>query len=768
MALLLETTLGDLVIDLDLEGSPELCKNVLKLAKARYYTSNLIYNIQPNRFCQFGCPFGDGSGGACIYGYMDVDGSSANVLKSQQRFLRSEMGRPLSEEECRMKGRVVMTEMNGVPNTLGSQLLVTVAEGDDKALDGYNPSSIQKASAVDSKGRPVFRSLGVVSEDHSNILDQLASTYCDSDGRPYADIRIIRASVVDDPFDDPPGLNKLMEHREVVFDDDDSNVVAKSPDPERPPEERVPIRISADQLDPAIGEEDFAKIKEREEEQLKRQDKSRAVVLEMLGDLPSADITAPENVLFVCKLNPVTADEDLELIFSRFDENVKVEIIRDPETGNSLQYAFAEFTSKQQAAEAYLKMNNALVDDRRIKVDFSQSVAKTWNKYTQRARNASGGGKFSNIGMPRNPTQQHNRYGDNSERRPNNYSSRNNRDNSFKQPRHEASHHPHSSRRDGGEGRGRPMAGYSDDRHRPHHNNRAHNRKSNGFGRDREIREEEAELDQFGRKKRNWNSVDRKNNDEPRGRGHGNGAYSPREEGRGSPPAYRRHDQSRRSRSQERYHRHHDEVRDHHRNQRRHHERNHVDDGETQDSQRRQSRDRREERSPEPRRRHRRGSSRSSEGERSDNNGKGRRRGRYHRYEDDRRRKSWHGGGEGSEEDSGDSRQRRLRRSGSREDSREGKHHHSRHRRKEASSNKHSLRHDSDAGNDSDSKERRHRKRKDEKRDSRRHRHRRSDSRDRHDEKKRRRDERQRKSKHRDDKRGDKRGRRRSPSRSVS
>ena len=42
-----------------------------------------------------------------------------------------------------------------------------------------------------------------------------------------------------------------------------------------------------------------------EEERLKREDKSRAVVLEMLGDLPSADITAPENVLFVCKLNPV-------------------------------------------------------------------------------------------------------------------------------------------------------------------------------------------------------------------------------------------------------------------------------------------------------------------------------------------------------------------------------------------------------------------------------------------------------------------------------
>lgn len=43
----------------------------------------------------------------------------------------------------------------------------------------------------------------------------------------------------------------------------------------------------------------------------------------------STDITAPENVLFVCKLNPVTDSEDLTLIFSRFDPNVKAEVIRD-------------------------------------------------------------------------------------------------------------------------------------------------------------------------------------------------------------------------------------------------------------------------------------------------------------------------------------------------------------------------------------------------------------------------------------------------------
>jgi peptidyl-prolyl cis-trans isomerase-like 4 len=40
--------------------------------------------------------------------------------------------------------------------------------------------------------------------------------------------------------------------------------------------------------------------------------------LEIVGDLPDADMAPPENVLFVCKLNPVTSDDDLEIIFSRF------------------------------------------------------------------------------------------------------------------------------------------------------------------------------------------------------------------------------------------------------------------------------------------------------------------------------------------------------------------------------------------------------------------------------------------------------------------
>ena len=96
----------------------------------------------------------------------------------------------------------------------------------------------------------------------------------------------------------------------------------------------------------------------------------------MIGDLPDAECAPPENVLFVCKLNPVTSDEDLEVIFARFGKVVSCEVIRDRKSGDSLQYAFVEFDSPEACERAYFKMDNVLIDDRRIHVDFSQSVSK--------------------------------------------------------------------------------------------------------------------------------------------------------------------------------------------------------------------------------------------------------------------------------------------------------------------------------------------------------------------------------------------------------
>jgi len=110
-------------------------------------------------------------------------------------------------------------------------------------------------------------------------------------------IRIKHTIILDDPFDDPEGL--------VVPD--------KSPEPTA--EMLKNSRIGEDEeIFPDMAPEELEKIQRKEEAD------ARKLTLEMVGDLPFAEIKPPENVLFVCKLNPITRDEDLELLFSRFGE----------------------------------------------------------------------------------------------------------------------------------------------------------------------------------------------------------------------------------------------------------------------------------------------------------------------------------------------------------------------------------------------------------------------------------------------------------------
>jgi peptidyl-prolyl cis-trans isomerase-like 4 len=126
-----------------------------------------------------------------------------------------------------------------------------------------------------------------------------------------------------------------------------------------------------------------------------REARAQALTLEMVGDLPFAEVAPPENVLFVCKLNPVTQDEDLELIFSRFGKILSCEVIRDKRTGDSLQYAFIEYTNQKDCEQAYFKMDGVLIDDHRIHVDFSQSVSKIaddWRDVTNKKRRRAAGG----------------------------------------------------------------------------------------------------------------------------------------------------------------------------------------------------------------------------------------------------------------------------------------------------------------------------------------------------------------------------------------
>ncbi|GLE00019.1 hypothetical protein PINS_up008746 [Pythium insidiosum] len=331
MSVLLETTLGEIVIDLYVDDCPIATTNFLKLCKIKYFNNVLFFNVQENFMVQSGDPTGTGRGGMSLYGHL---------YGEQARCFEDEIRPHL--KHCK-KGLVGMA--NSGPNTNVSQFYITTRDNDLEYLDGKHTIFGEVAEGFD-------------------VLDKINALYVDKDSRPYQDVRIKHTYILEDPFPDPP----LLE------------VPPSSPTRERPEEETVEVRVAADErLD-----EDEGRTEEEIEASLREKEaKSRAVVLEMIGDLPDADVKPPEEVLFVCKLNPVTESSDLDMAFCRFGP-CKSEVIRDYKTGDSLCYAFIEFQDKRHCEEAYFKMNNVLLDDRRIKVDFSQSVSKLWNKFKRR------------------------------------------------------------------------------------------------------------------------------------------------------------------------------------------------------------------------------------------------------------------------------------------------------------------------------------------------------------------------------------------------
>ena len=63
---------------------------------------------------------------------------------------------------------------------------------------------------------------------------------------------------------------------------------------------------AAPEVDPASEPDEAAVEEARERLRREREARAQALTLEIVGDLPFAEVKPPENVLFVCKLNPVT------------------------------------------------------------------------------------------------------------------------------------------------------------------------------------------------------------------------------------------------------------------------------------------------------------------------------------------------------------------------------------------------------------------------------------------------------------------------------
>ncbi|KAL1921695.1 uncharacterized protein VTP21DRAFT_10337 [Calcarisporiella thermophila] len=346
MSVLLETSVGDIVIDLFTEQCPQTSLNFLKLCKIKYYNFCAFHNIQRDFIAQTGDPTATGKGGESVFGV--IHGPS-------RKYFPAEINPTLKH---RARGTVSMAvaqdedSSGGGGGVSGSQFFITLGENLDY-LDGK------------------YTVFGEVAEG-LETLDKINATLCDDDGRPFRDLRIKHTVILDDPFPDPPGL--------VIPD--------ASPLPTKEMLETVRLAEDEELEEEGIPEEELEK-RRRE-----REAKAQALTLEMVGDLPFAEVKPPENVLFVCKLNPVTREEDLELIFSRFGKIDSCEIIRDKKTGDSLCYGFIEFDRREDCEEAVLRMHNVLIDDRRIHVDFSQSVSKLHKHWvTSKIKKSRGNGE---------------------------------------------------------------------------------------------------------------------------------------------------------------------------------------------------------------------------------------------------------------------------------------------------------------------------------------------------------------------------------------
>lgn len=319
MSVMLETSLGDLIIDLDVDKCPRTCENFIKLCKLKYYALNAFFNgkysslsstifadlfaaVSKNFIAQSGDPTATGTGGESLASYVYSQSPSGS---RPSRYFTPEILNSLKHTH---KGTLSMAVAPIDPPGCGSQFFITLADNIDY-LDGKHAVFGHVIEGLDT-------------------LDKINDAFTDKEGRPLQNIRIRHVEILEDPFPDPDNFMPIPQS------------------PLRPPDDLSKVRI-ADTEDPN------AVIPEEEVEELRRRTEaaSSALTLEMIGDLPFAAVRPPENILFVCKLNPVTQDEDLELIFSRFGKILSCEVVRDKKSGDSLQYAFIEFDEREAAEQ---------------------------------------------------------------------------------------------------------------------------------------------------------------------------------------------------------------------------------------------------------------------------------------------------------------------------------------------------------------------------------------------------------------------------------
>ncbi|KAK6619362.1 Peptidyl-prolyl cis-trans isomerase-like 1 [Polyplax serrata] len=149
----LETSMGDVTLELYWKHAPKTCANFAELARRGYYNNTKFHRIIRDFMIQGGDPTGTGRGGSSIYGKEFADEI---------------------HEDLKHAGAGILSMANSGPDTNGSQFFITLAP--TQWLDGKH-AIFGRVSA----GMAVVKKLGLVETD--------------KDDRPIDDVYIKRGYV---------------------------------------------------------------------------------------------------------------------------------------------------------------------------------------------------------------------------------------------------------------------------------------------------------------------------------------------------------------------------------------------------------------------------------------------------------------------------------------------------------------------------------------------------------------------------------------------
>jgi len=153
-SVVLETTMGSIVVELYNDHAPKTCENFATLASRNYYNGTIFHRIISDFMIQGGDPTGTGRGGASIYGEKFEDE------------IRSDL---------KHTGAGILSMANSGPNTNGSQFFITLAP--TPWLDGKHTIFGRVKSGM-------------------KIVQRMGLVKVGAEDRPVEEVRIVQARIM--------------------------------------------------------------------------------------------------------------------------------------------------------------------------------------------------------------------------------------------------------------------------------------------------------------------------------------------------------------------------------------------------------------------------------------------------------------------------------------------------------------------------------------------------------------------------------------------